>query len=132
MAVKEKALHGGLLVLRVLTGAGMAYHGYGKVFGGFMDKFAVGVAADGFPFPLAMAWAASLSELVGGVLLVLGLGTRYAAFFIFCTMSVAFFVHHRADPLQTKELALAYWTASLALLLTGPGKASVDGISKKE
>ncbi|MEM7798322.1 MAG: DoxX family protein [Chloroflexota bacterium] len=37
-------------------------------------------------FPLFFAWAASLSEVVGGLLLALGLFTRPASFFIICTM----------------------------------------------
>src|SRR3989338_1226728 len=125
--MKEKALSVGLLWLRVLAGAGIAHHGYGKVFGGHVAGLAEGVAQMGFPMPLVFAWAAALSEFAGGILLVLGLGTRYAAFFVFCTMSVAAFIHHRMDPLQARELALAYWTISGALIMTGAGKFSVDG-----
>ena len=61
----------GLLILRVLAGAGIAYHGYGKLFGGRMDKFAEGVAAMGCPMPEVFAWAAALSEVAGGILLAL-------------------------------------------------------------
>ncbi|MBI2094627.1 MAG: DoxX family protein [Candidatus Omnitrophica bacterium] len=128
--MKENALSIGLLWLRALAGAGIAHHGYGKIFGGQVTGLAEGVAQMGFPMPLAFAWAAALSEFAGGILLVLGLGTRYAAFFIFCTMSAAAFIHHRMDPLQVKELALAYWTIAGALILTGAGKFSVDGRGK--
>ncbi len=121
----------GILFLRVLTGAGMVYHGYPKVFGGMMPRMIEGVAAMGFPMPALFAWAAALSEFVGGILLVLGFGARYAAFFIFCTMSVAFFVTHRADAFQVKELALVYWVISVALILTGAGKYSLDGVVRK-
>lgn len=124
--IKGKLSALGLLWLRVLTGAGIAYHGYGKVFGGFMPKMIEGVTGMGFPMPHVFAWAAALSEFLGGILLVLGLGTRIAAFFILCTMSVAFFVAHKQDPLQVKELAAAYGTVALALILTGPGPLSLD------
>ena len=91
-----------------------------------MDKFAEGVAQMGFPIPDVFAWAAALSEFVGGILLIMGLGTRWAAFFILMTMSVAFFIRHRLDPFQVKELALAYWTVAGALMMTGGGRWSLD------
>lgn len=122
----------GLLWLRVLAGAGMAYHGYGKVFSGRIPQFAEGVAKMGFPMPEVFAWAAALSELAGGALLAVGLATRLSALSIFITMVVAAFVAHRADPFQVKELALAYLTVSGALLCTGPGRFSVDGYLLKK
>ena len=88
----------GLFLLRLGFGLGIAYHGYGKIFGGYMGKFAMGVAALGIPFPEFFAWAAALSEFVGGLLLVLGLLTRPAAFFIMSTMLVAVFGQHLLDP----------------------------------
>lgn len=125
-ACKEKLRDAGLLWLRVLAGAGMAYHGYGKVFGGWMPKMIEGVAAMGFPAPGFFAWAAALSEFAGGILLALGLGTRFAALFIFATMSVAAFMVHAADPFEKKELALAYWTVSGALMMLGGGRWAVE------
>ncbi len=121
----------GLLWLRVLMGVGIAYHGYGKVFGGHVSGLAQGVAAMGFPMPELFAWAAALSEFLGGICVALGLGTRVAAFFVFSTMSVAAFIHHRADPLSVKELALAYWTMSGALILLGGGRFSLGRLLKK-
>src|SRR5688572_29008146 len=102
----------GLLFLRVMMGLGADYHGYGKLFGRGIEGFAGGVEKMGFPFPLFFAWAAALSEFVGGILVIAGLKTRYAALFIFITMSVAAFHAHADDPLKVKELALAYWTIS--------------------
>ena len=121
----------GLLWLRVLMGAGIAYHGYGKVFGGRIAEFAQGVAQMGFPFPEVFAWAAALSEFLGGILIAVGLFTRPAALFVFLTMGVAAFIHHRADPFKVKELALLYWTIAGTLLFTGAGKISLDGVLKK-
>ena len=124
--MRENLASVGLLFLRVLAGAGIAYHGYGKVFGGHMSQMAEGVAALGFPSPLFFAWAASLSEFAGGICLVLGLGSRVAALMIFFTMTVAAFMTHAEDPLKVKELALAYWAISGALVLTGPGSLAFD------
>jgi len=123
---KEKLRDTGLLWLRLLAGSGIAYHGYGKVFGGHVERLTEGVAAMGFPMPAFFALAAALSEFAGGLLLIAGLGTRYAAGFIFVTMSVAAFMAHAADPFQKKELALAYWTIAGALVMTGGGRWSLD------
>ncbi|MBI4431913.1 MAG: DoxX family protein [Candidatus Omnitrophica bacterium] len=121
----------GLLWLRVLAGTGIAYHGYGKIFGGQIGGLTQGVAALGFPMPEVFAWAAALSEFAGGILLVLGFWTQLAALFVFITMSVAAFGAHRQDALNVKELALAYWTISGALMFTGAGQFSLDALFKK-
>ncbi len=96
-----------------------------------MEGFAKGVAAMGFPLPTVFAWAAALSEFAGGILLTLGLATRTSAFLIFMTMFVAAFIRHGGDPFKVKELALAYWTASGALVLTGGGKFALDRMRLK-
>ena len=91
-----------------------------------MEKFTADVATLGFPMPHVFAWAATLSELAGGLLIVLGLWTRLAAFFVFGTMTIAVFIAHAADPLYAKELALAYWTMAGMLILTGGGDFSLE------
>ncbi len=127
MSERQQSLYGlGLLWLRVLMGLGIAYHGYGKVFGGHMEMLTQGVAGMGFPMPAVFAWAAALSEFAGGLCVAAGFQTRIAAAFVFSTMSVAAFIAHAKDPFETKELALAYWTMAGALMLTGGGPHAVD------
>ena len=123
----DRVLSFGLLVLRILMGSGIAYHGYGKVIGGQVALLTGGLEQMGFPFPIVFAWAAALSEFLGGIFIVIGFKTRIAAMFVFFTMSVAAFIAHAHDPFNIKELALAYWTMSLTLILTGAGKFSIDG-----
>lgn len=134
---KEILISIGLLWLRVLMGVGMTYHGYGKIFGG--GKFAEGVnnlvgfaQSKGFPLPHFFAWLAALSEFLGGILIVIGFGTRISAFFVFVTMTVAAFIAHANDPFKVKELALAYWTIAGTLILTGSGTFSLDCIIWKK
>ncbi len=126
MKNKDPLLHAGLLLFRVLAGAGMTYHGTLKIFGGKMESFTHSVAQMGLPMPEFFAWAAALSEFAGGVFIVLGFYTRPAAFFVFVTMMTAVFIRHAPDPFSVKELALAYGAAAASLLLTGPGHFSVD------
>lgn len=122
----------GLLWLRILMGLGIASHGYQKILGGHVAQFAEGVAQMGLPIPLVFAWAAALSEFLGGILVALGVGTRVAALSVFMTMSVAAFVHHAKDPFQVKELALAYWTMAGALVWFGGGGLSLGRFLRKK
>ena len=117
----------GLLILRLLIGFGIVQHGWGKL-SGDVAGFAQGAVAGklGLPMPLFFAWAAALSEFVGGILIAVGLGTRVGAFLVLCVMATAFFLFHAADPFEVKELAFLYGSAALSLLLTGGGKYSLD------
>ncbi len=115
----------GLLLLRLWFGLSLALnHGWPKAMG--FDRFVANVAKQGFPVPSAFAVGAAASELVGGLLLAVGLLTRPAAVSVAVTMLVAAFVIHGADPFTKKELALGYATAAIALLVAGPGKLSLD------
>lgn len=117
----------GLLALRVMGGLGIATHGYGKLFTeGRMDGFVETVAGMGFPLPVLFAWLAALSEFAGGILLAVGLATRYTAFLIFGTMTVAAFVAHAGDPFAGREMALLYWSIAIAFMGLGGGRLSID------
>lgn len=115
----------GLLVLRLGFGLALAFaHGLGKL--PPSEGFVQATAGLGFPLPVLFAWAAALSEFLGGLLIAIGLATRPAAIFISITMTVAAFVQHGADPFAEKELALLYLVSALTLVLTGAGRFSLD------
>ena len=126
----------GLVILR-LAGVGLVIHGWPKVMagidhaGGEPWKFVQGVAALGFPVPLFFAWAAAISELVGGAMVTLGIYTRISAFFCAFTMGVAAFVRHADDPFDVKEKALLYLVATLTLVFTGGGRGTLDSFWRK-
>jgi putative oxidoreductase len=67
-----------------------------------------------------------LSEVLGGLLLALGLFARPAAACVAVTMLVAAFVVHAGDPFGRRELALAYACVAIGVLLAGPGRYSLD------
>ena len=125
---RGRASSAGLLILRVLMGSAMAVHGYEKIFHGFIPKFTEGLTQMGFPIPGVMAWLAALAEFVGGLCIVFGLGTRIAGFFVFFTMGVAFFVAHKADPWQVKELPFLFGAVALSFIFTGGGCYSLDSL----
>ena len=122
------------LPLRLALGVVFVAHGAQKVLGTFegpgLGKFIAGPTPFGFMKP-AWLWlgAAALSELFGGILILLGLLTRVGAFFIACTMLTAvvgvhwpsFFASNRGF-----EYPLSLLAMSLALLISGGGMASID------
>lgn len=115
----------GLLILRVAFGLALAFgHGLGKLppSAGFIET----TGSLGFPAPSLFAWAAGLSEFVGGVLLAIGLLTRPAGFFIAATLGVAAFVQHAGDSFGDRELALAYFVVGVAFAVMGAGRYAVD------
>ncbi|HEY6077658.1 MAG TPA: DoxX family protein [Polyangiaceae bacterium] len=121
----DKAHDAALLVLRVTFGVALALaHGYGKAVS--PERFLQGLTTRGFPLPGLFGWAAIASELLGGLLLALGLLTRPAAALVLITLSVAAFDIHAADPFAKRELALAYVSVALAILIAGPGRFSLD------
>ena len=113
------------LFLRVAVGAAGIYHGHGKLFGG-MSHFEEVVAGLHLPAPALLAWAAALSEFVGGILIVLGLLTRWAALFLGITMAVAVFRVHLHDGFRELEYPMVLLAACLSLVLTGGGWLSFD------
>lgn len=121
----------GLMILRVFAGATLAFaHGMGKI--PPSEKFVERVGEMGFPLPGFFAWAASLSEFAGGILLALGLLTRVAGFFIAFTMTVAVFGVHLYDPFGKKELGLMYLAIALLFMLKGGSDWSLDTIFRRE
>tara|TARA_S200002703_G_scaffold76400_1_gene66049 strand:- start:319 stop:747 length:429 start_codon:yes stop_codon:yes gene_type:complete len=120
----------GLLGLRVFTGIAIALaHGVGKM--PPSDGF-IGMVADlGFPAPVLFAWAASISELVGGLFLAAGFLTRISAFLVLTTMLVAAFGAHGGDGFADQEIALLYAAATLPFVLAGCGRVGVDQLFRQ-
>jgi putative oxidoreductase len=120
---QEKRTDLALLVLRVTAGVIFVFHGYGKIFGGQpgMAGFTKMVTGLGFPLPGIFAWAAALSEFVGGIMLILGVYPSLAAVFTAIVMIVAgFMVKKGALPKADPDYALL--AMSIAIILLGGGK----------
>ena len=109
-------------------------HGAQKVLGSFGGPGFSGFTSGTTPFsfmrpPWLWLAAAALSELVGGVLVGLGLLTRVAAFLIACVMLTAIVGIHWPNFFSSNrgfEYPLALFAMSFALLISGGGMASVD------
>jgi putative oxidoreductase len=115
----------GLLLLRVAVGVPMILlHGVKKL--PPSEGFVTGLGNLGLPLPWAMGWAAALAETVGALLLVVGLGTRWAAGVLAIAMGVAVFLWHANDPLMKKEAAMFYLAACMAMVLQGGGNWALE------
>ena len=80
---------------RFVFGVSLAlFHGYGKIFEGKVQGLTNTVAGMGFPAPSFFAWAASIAEFFGGILVALGFLTRPAA--AMCAATVDTSVHPRS------------------------------------
>ncbi|TDI66407.1 MAG: DoxX family protein [Bacteroidetes bacterium] len=125
----------GLLILRIGIGIMFIWHGYAKLSGGPEKWIGLGEALSvmGINFaPEFMGLLASLAEFGGGLLLVLGLLTRPACFFLLCNMVVATTMHvSNGDPRQIFSHPLELAILFFSLLLIGPGKYSLDEILSK-
>jgi putative oxidoreductase len=116
----------GLACLRIFAGLSLALaHGFGKL--PPSERFVAGVAEMGFPAPILFAWAAGFAESLGGLLLVVGLFTRPAAFFIITTMFVATFIKQAGDPYLERELSLLFGAVAVCFLIGGSGRIGLDG-----
>ena len=115
----------GLLVLRLAVGGMMLTHGLPK-----LQRLMS--TPDKFPDPIGLGPEVTLalaviSEVVCAILIIACAATRLAPIPLLATMMVAAFVTHAGDPFNKMEPPMLYGACSLALLLTGAGKSSVDG-----
>lgn len=118
----------GLLVIRLVFGGALVLHGMQKMGNptGWMGPNA--------PVPGVLQFLAFFSEFAGGLALMFGLLTPLAALGVLATMAVAALMAHGADPWvggpgqKSKEGALGYLAFALLMLLSGPGRLSLDAL----
>jgi putative oxidoreductase len=118
-----------LLVLRVVWGWGFFQAGKGKL--GNLDGATEFFASLNIPAPRVNALAAASTECLGGLLLLVGLGSRFAALALTFTMLVAYATAHRDSLGDLDQIVVQapfpFLVASLVVLAFGPGAVSVDG-----
>jgi putative oxidoreductase len=122
-----------MLLLRVVAGPTIFWHGYNKMFrGGRIAGTARWFGSMRMrPNGTVHAYAASLTEMGTGVLLVLGLLTPLAAAGVIGIMTVAAWTVHRHAFLITKEgveYVLVFGVLCFAIAALGPGAWSLDEV----
>lgn len=119
-----------ILALRLFLGAVLIAHGYPKLFKASMRSQAIeGMKAMGVPRALVLI--AALIEVLGGLGLVFGFLTQFAALFIVLEMAGTTLL--RRSKMGHKfiggyELDVAYLVIALALLFSGAGAFSLDAV----
>ena len=118
-----------LLILRVVLGIIMVYHGWPKLtnLGGTIQGF----TGMGIPLPALSAVLATVAEFGGGLLLLLGVLTDIAGLLFALEMLAAIILVHAKNGFAVSEggveWPLALMAMALAIALAGPGRFSVEG-----
>ena len=120
----------GLLIIRSWVGLVILIHGVNHARS--LDGTANWFESIGFRSARLQAVNSAVVEIGAGALLIVGLGTSFAAAGIFATMFVAFWTVHRTNgffifrPGEGYEYVATLGLVALGLAITGPGSASVD------
>jgi putative oxidoreductase len=121
-----------LLTIRLYWGWQFAQDGYGKLT--HLGKVTEYFTTLNLPMPAQTALAVALIELIGGILLAVGIGSRLVSLVLFVNMTVAFWtaendaflgVISSPDKFQAAD-AYNYWFAALLILILGPGWLALD------
>ena len=118
-----------LSILRIMTGLLFLQHGTAKLLKLPVMPMFANLSLTSLP------GIAGILELVGGVLIILGLFTRSIAFVLSGLMAVAYFMAHAPRGfypiLNAGELAILYCFVFLYFAAAGPGPWSVDAARRK-
>ena len=123
--VSNRRVGAALLLLRLFVGIAFIQHGTGKL----MDPSEF---AGEFGIPVWLALATMLTQLIGGILLIVGALTPLAVLGIVGTMFTAtVFLIHRGEPFinpagHSWENSAFYLMAGICLALSGAGPWSLD------
>lgn len=122
--------------MRAALGTIFVVAGAGKIFDigprstGGVSGFAGFLAQLGVPAPELMAWVVGIVELLGGLLLLVGLFTRYAAALIAVDMATATWLVHLPNGFAVAtggyEYTLVLGLIAIALVFSGPGALSLE------
>ena len=123
------------LPLRLIAGVIFAAHGGQKLFawfGGYgLDGTGQWMESIGLSPGYLMALMAGSAEFLGGLLLIIGFLTRPTSFVLAITMVVAILSVHISNGMFMSnngfEFGLSLIAITLALLIQGGGKYSIDG-----
>lgn len=121
----------GITGLRLVTGIVFFAHGWKKFFVDGVSGFTAYLGQLGIPVPGFFGPVVASVELLGGLLLILGLLTRWAAIPLAITMLVAAVTVHAKNGFFLPagfEYTLVLFAATTGLVLEGSGAFAVDNL----
>jgi putative oxidoreductase len=129
---RDRAITITFLLLRVVAGLLFMQAGGTKI----LDWFGgIPAAHGGHPKFMSQIWIGGVIELVGGLLIMVGLFTRVVAFMLSGQMAVAYFQFHQPQgfwPAQNHgEAAVLFCFIFLFFAAYGAGPWSVDGLWRR-
>jgi putative oxidoreductase len=119
-----------LLVLRVVLGVIFIGHGYSKVFGGLSHHVQF---VSSLGLPAWLAYCSAVAEFFGGILVIAGLFTRFAALASLIDISVAIAKVHWKNGLLANggyQFPLSLAAIAFALVFFGGGPMGFDSIRR--
>jgi putative oxidoreductase len=127
------------LVLRVALGLIFTMHGWQKFYGG-VEGISGFIGSLGIPLPYFFAIVLIAVELIGGIMMILGVFTHWVSKSFVVVALVALFLVHIQNGffIDLKggtygfEYILLILAASVSLMITGPGKWSLDNKMKRD
>ncbi len=133
--------------LRLIVGYGFMQHGFAKLSRG-PDAFAAILHALGVPAPHLMAWVSILTELLGGLAVLVGAFVTFASIPMAIMLLVAIFTVHLPNGFSSikliavtsagaqfgpvgYEVNLLYLACLAGLVLAGPGPFALDALLQR-
>lgn len=118
-----------LSVLRIVSALALLQHGSAKYFGvpyvAYFDNLE----------PLSLIGIAGIIEIVFGVLLLIGLFSRFSAFVLSGHLAAAYFIGHAGRSffplLNEGEAAVLFCFVFFYFIFAGPGPWSIDALRSK-
>ncbi|MFA5619226.1 MAG: DoxX family protein [Weeksellaceae bacterium] len=122
----------GLFLFRLFLGFRIVYGMWNTIFDSDkLAQFAAYLSIFKIPSPNVMAPISVSAQIICGIMLILGLETRFVALLMIINFAVALFTVdiHSSIEIMTPTLSMLF--GSILLFFEGPGKFSLDGILKK-
>lgn len=115
-----------LAAIRIMMGLFMLYHGLEFFDKPIMDEYGKWMVDLHFPFPSSIAYLGKASELLGGILIAIGLFTRIGSLLLVITMSIVTFGIGHGRILMEDQHPFLFVVFGFLFLFLGAGDFSLD------
>jgi putative oxidoreductase len=116
----------GLALIRILVGIFMFYHGLEVFDASKLKEYATWAPTKHFSHPLLLTYAGKIAELIGGLLLALGLFTRLGIIILILPMLYIAFLIGNGKIWYEDQYPFLFTLLGLVFFFNGPGAWSID------